>query len=164
MVLVDIQSGLTKNKTLYNEHGFFDTVNAAIKAYRNSDFKIIFVQHNNKQLIKGSPDWEIDKRLDKKESDYVIQKKHGNAFKNTDLKSILKERGINSVIVGGLVSHGCVKATCLGGLSGGFEISLLKNGHTNWNKDARAKSLETEKELVKNGVTIEDIDSSTEVF
>ncbi|MFW6371713.1 MAG: hypothetical protein ACOC10_10985, partial [Bacteroidota bacterium] len=67
---------------------------------------------------------------------------HGNAFQNTDLKTTLVDYGIYSITVGVLVSHGCVKATCLGGLSEGFEISLLKNGHTNWNKDADAKILE----------------------
>ena len=43
----------------------------------------------------------------------------------------------------------------------GFEISLLKNGHTNWNKDADVKILETEKELTKNGVRIRDLANSS---
>lgn len=161
LILIDIQNGLTKKKILHNERVFLDSVNSAIKAYRDSDFKIIFVQHNNNQLKNGSSDWEIDSRIDKQENDSVIQKKHGNAFQDTDLKATLAGFEINSITVGGLVSHGCVKATCLGGLSEGFEISLLKNGHTNWNKDAETKILETERELIKNGVIIKDIVNSS---
>jgi GrpB-like predicted nucleotidyltransferase (UPF0157 family)/nicotinamidase-related amidase len=161
LILIDIQNGLTKKKILHNENVFLDSVNSAIKAYRDSDFKIIFVQHNNNQLRNGSSDWEIDSRIDKQENDCVIQKKHGNAFQDTDLKATLVDFKINSITVGGLVSHGCVKATCLGGLSEGFEISLLKNGHTNWNKDADTKILETERELIKNGVIIKDIVNSS---
>ena len=157
LILIDIQNGLTKKKTLYNERVFFDTINSAIKSYRNSDFKIIFVQHNNNQLKKDTSDWEIDKRIDKQENDFVIQKKHGDAFQDTDLKATLTDFGITSITVGGLVSHGCVKATCLGGLSEGFKISLLKNGHTNWNKDPDTKIWETENELIKNGVIIKGI-------
>jgi len=157
LVLIDIQNGLTEKKTLYNERIFFGTINFAINAYRDSDSKIIFVQHNNNKLRKGSSDWEIDNRIDKQENDCVIQKKHGNAFRDTALKTTLADFGINSITVGGLVSHGCVKATCLGGLSEGFEISLLKNGHSNWNKDADFKMLETENELIKNGVIIKEI-------
>lgn len=71
----------------------------------------------------------------------MIQKKHGDAFQDTDLKATLTDFGITSITVGGLVSHGCVKATCLVGLLEGFEISLLKNGHTNWNKDAGKKNI-----------------------
>ena len=101
---------------------------------------MIFVQHNNKQLKYNSSDWEIDARIDKQETDIVLQKKHGNAFQKTNLNNILLENKIKTITVGGLVSHGCVKPTCLGGLSEGFEVSLLKNRHTNWNKDAERKN------------------------
>lgn len=159
LILIDIQNGLTKKKTLYNESIFIDTVNSAIKTYRDLDFKIIFVQHNNNQLIKGSLDWEIDKRIDKQENDCVVQKKHGNAFQETDLKATLVNFGIDSITIGGLVSHGCVKATCIGGIPEGFEICLLKNGHTNWNKDAQIKIITTENELSKHGILIQEISS-----
>lgn len=157
LILIDIQNGLTKKKTLYNESIFFETINYLIKSYRDSDFKIIFVQHNNNQLQNGSSDWEIDNRIDKQENDCVIQKKHGNAFQNTVLKKTLTDFKISSIMVGGLVSHGCVKATCLGGLSEGFEVSLIKNGHTNWNKDAEIKISETENELIKGGVLLNNL-------
>ena len=97
LILIDIQNGLTKKKTLYNESVFFDTINSVIKLYRDSDFKIIFVQHNNNQLKNGTSDWEIDNRIDKQENDCVIQKKHGNAFQNTDLKTTLMNLGIKSI-------------------------------------------------------------------
>lgn len=161
LVLIDIQNGLTKKKTLHNEKVFIESINSAVEAYRDSDSKIIFVQHNNNQLKKGTSDWEIDNRIEKQANDFVIQKNHGNAFQNTDLKSILVEWGVNSITVGGLVSHGCVKATCLGGLAAGFEISLLKNGHTNWNKDAVVKIQETEEELIKNGVALQGFANSS---
>lgn len=157
LILIDIQNGLTKKRTLHNEKLFFDTINNAIKNYREADSKIIFAQHNNKQLKYNSTDWEIDKRIDKQEIDIVVQKKHGNAFQKTDLKQILLDNKIKTITIGGLVSHGCVKATCLDGLSEGFEILLLKNGHTNWNKDAESKIAETENELINTGVSLYEL-------
>jgi nicotinamidase-related amidase len=154
LILIDIQNGLTQKKKLYNETVFIDTVNSALLSFRESDSKAIFVQHNNNQLRKGSIDWEIDKRIDKQKEDIIIQKKHGNAFQNTNLKQHLLDLKINQITIAGLVSHGCVKATCLGGLSEGFEISLLKNGHTNWNKDAEKKISDTERELTEHRVMI----------
>jgi nicotinamidase-related amidase len=157
LILIDIQNGLTKKRPLHNEKFFFDTINNAIKNYRESGSKIIFMQHNNKQLKYNSADWEIDERIDKQEIDIVVQKNHGNGFLNTDLKQILLDAKIKAITVGGLVSHGCVKATCLGGLSEGFEILLLKNGHTNWNKDAESKIEETENELIIKGVLLYEL-------
>ena len=63
LILIDIQNGLTKNRTLYNGKFFFDTINNAVKNYRDPDSKVIFVQHNNKQLRYGTSVWEIDERI-----------------------------------------------------------------------------------------------------
>jgi nicotinamidase-related amidase len=157
LILIDIQNGLTKARNLCLEKLFFDAINSAIEVYRKSGLKIIFVQHNNNQLQKDTFAWEIDQRVGKLENDWVIQKEHGNAFQDTCLKTILLETGIDQIAVGGLVSHGCVKATCLGGLAEGYDVSLLKNGHTNWNKDAKEKIEQTENELATKRVKILDI-------
>lgn len=162
LILIDIQNGLTKARNLCLEKLFFDAINSAIEVYRKSGLKIIFVQHNNNQLQKETFAWEIDQRVGKLENDWVIQKEHGNAFQDTSLKTILLEAGIDRITVGGLVSHGCVKATCLGGLAEGYDVSLLKNGHTNWNKDAKEKIEQTENELATKGVKILDIASLKE--
>ena len=152
LIIIDIQCGLTRKKSLYNAKLFLDTVNSAIKAFRLSNFKIIFVQHNNTQLQEGSRDWEVDPILDKQEYDIVVQKKHGNAFQDSDLKAILSKFGISDITISGLVTHGCVKATCMGAFAEGFKTSLLKNGHTTWNKDAKLKIDQTEKELIEEGI------------
>jgi nicotinamidase-related amidase len=157
LILIDLQHGLTR-KRLYKEDTFLFTINSSIKRYRDSNSKIIFIQHNNNLLNIGSFDWEIDRPIDKQVNDFVIQKKHGNAFQKTKLKQILLDNKIDSITIGGLVSHGCVKATCLGGLAEGFDTSLLKNGHTNWNKDARIKIADTELELSKKGVKLVIVD------
>jgi nicotinamidase-related amidase len=36
----------------------------------------------------------------------------------------------------GLVTHGCVKATCLGALQLGYDVTLVKDGHSSYSKDA----------------------------
>lgn len=154
LIIIDIQNGLTKKKKLYNEDLFINRINSLIEEYRNSGLKIVFVQHNNNQLQEGSYDWEIDERINKKKDDQVIQKKHGNAFQDTDLKTILTSMGVQSLTVCGLVSHGCIMATCLGAIEEGFDTSLLSGGHTNWNKDADIKIALTEKKLTAKGVKI----------
>ncbi len=157
LLVIDIQKGLTNNKKLYNDIQFIDTVNFAIEKFRQSDTNmVIFVQHINKLLIEGSPDWEVDERINKKENDYVVQKRYGNAFKKTELKDILKKFQVDEIFACGLVSHGCVKATCIGGLKQGFKVSLLKNGHTNWDKNAEKKIVKVNSQLSKLGVEILD--------
>lgn len=159
LIIIDIQNGLTKSKPLHNEQFFIKTVNKAIKTNRDSNYPIVFVQHINNLLQKDTQYWEIDRRLNKQKSDPVIQKKHGNAFQNTVLKTTLIELNVKQITLCGLSSHGCVKASCLGALSEGFETALLKHGHSNWNKDAEKKVLLTEKELIEKGVKIQEINN-----
>ena len=157
LIIIDIQNGLTK-RSLYNKEKFFNTVNAAIENFRNSDSKIIFFQHNNDQLRNATSEWEIDGRINRREEDPVLQKKHSNAFQHTGLKKILDDSAIGSLTIAGLVSHGCVKATCLGAINEGFKTSLLINGHTSWNKDAASRIAETESDLTRAGVIMLDPD------
>ena len=157
LLLIDIQKGLTK-RDLFEKERFIRTVNQAIEKYRRNGDRIIFFQHENKQLVKGRTDWEIDERISVQKTDWVFSKTQADAFSNPELTDSLKEKGITDVLVGGLVSHGCVSYTCKGGLAKDFCVSLLKGGHTCWNADAEKKVEETENKLTALGVDIYDID------
>lgn len=151
LLVIDVQNGLTARK-LYCAEAFFNAVNEAVRKFRERGDIVIYVQHNNKQLASGTNAWEIDSKLKYKNDDIILQKKHGDAFKDTGLKTILNDKGIEEVLVCGLVSHGCVKYTCKGGAKLGYTVSLLKDGHTNWHQDAASKICETEAELEELGI------------
>ena len=152
LLVIDIQNGLTKKKILQDFSLFIHTINHSINTCRETGDLLVFVQHNNKQLKEFTEEWEIDDRIDKRDSDLTIQKFHGNSFSKTNLETILHKNNINEIIVCGLVSHGCVKATCLGGLKSGFITALLKNGHTSWAVENKTNLVETE--LIDKGVKI----------
>ena len=157
LLVVDIQKWLTEHN-LHDFPIFIQTVNQTISTFRESGDLIIFVQHNNVILRKNTDNWEIDDRVDKQDGDIVVQKFQGNAFAKTDLESIIRENNIDEIVVCGLISHGCVKATCLGSLKLGFPTALVKNGHSNWHKKAVDKINLVEKELVDKGATIFSLD------
>jgi nicotinamidase-related amidase len=154
LIVIDIQEGLTKKKKLFNENIFIDTVNRAVSVFHKKGMPVIFMQHNNNFLVSGTEDWNIDSRLERRKNDIIIQKHCGNSFQKTELEKILNELNTKKIVVCGLVSNGCIRATCMGGLKTGFAVRLLEKGHTNWNKDALLKIESTEKELLKLGVEI----------
>lgn len=152
LLVVDIQNGLTLKKKLFNQDIFFETVNFAIKKFKENNELVLFIQHNNKSLIMPNSDWDIDFRIIKEKSDFFIQKRHGNSFQNTELLVVLKHHNIDEVIVCGLSSHGCVKHTCIGSREHGFKTKLLTDGHTCWNLNAAEKVHLTELELNRLGI------------
>lgn len=153
LLLVDIQKGLTI-RSLYEKEMFIATINKAIPIFRENSDLVIFVQHENKQLIPKTENWEIDDNLNMQSSDVTFSKQKGDAFSNKDLVDYLNAKEISDITVGGLVTHGCIRHTCLGGFKLGFNVSLLESGHSNWAEDAKEKIEKTEITLKEAGIKI----------
>ena len=153
LIIIDVQNGLM-NKDLFNKEEFLQNINKAIIENRKNNNLIIFIQHNSKSLIKGSNDWEIYSGLNINKDDIIIQKKHGSAFNETNLKQILIENNIKNIIICGLVSNGCVYISCKDGIENGFNVKIIKNGHTNWLKEAEDKINEVNKKLEDMGIIL----------
>ena len=71
-------------------------------------------------LLRGSQAVEIDTRLPPQDSDHVIVKKFPSAFYGTHLQSMLTGLGVDTTIVVGNSTSGCVRATAVDAISGGF--------------------------------------------
>jgi maleamate amidohydrolase len=52
----------------------------------------------------------------------VIVKKHSSSFLGTNLLSLLIEDRVDTIIITGCSTSGCVRAACLDGVSYGFRI------------------------------------------
>jgi nicotinamidase-related amidase len=157
LLVVDVQSGLVV-RDLHEKDRFLASIKDAVEKARRNGLFIAAIQHTNKQLAENTESWRVYPGIGILSSDFAMEKNHGNAFEKTELKNVLAKQGIRDIMVCGLVSHGCVRATCLGGLEAGFGVSLLRHGHSCWNTDAEAKMDATEKELSKMGVKIEAMD------
>jgi nicotinamidase-related amidase len=87
-------------------------------------------------------------------NDLVVHKQHGNAFEDTPLHGELAGRGVGRVIVTGLVTHGCVKAPCLGALELGYAVVLAADGHSSYSKDAARLIEEWNRRLGEAGTVV----------
>jgi maleamate amidohydrolase len=63
---------------------------------------------------------EIDPRLDPREDETIVLKKGASAFFGTNLAAILVSQGIDSVVLCGATTSGCVRATAIDLLQHGF--------------------------------------------
>lgn len=72
------------------------------------------------ELIVGGKWVEIDPRLERGEDETVILKKGASAFFGTNLPSILFSQGVDTVILCGATTSGCVRATAVDLLQYGY--------------------------------------------
>jgi maleamate amidohydrolase len=63
---------------------------------------------------------EIDPRLEPREDETIVLKKGASAFFGTNLASILVTQGIDSVVLCGATTSGCIRATAIDLLQYGF--------------------------------------------
>ena len=77
-------------------------------------------------LKRGSHWCEIDPRLPLSSSDTIIEKTHASAFHGTNLADELRNEGVDSLVVTGLTTSGCVRASAVDGLQHNFKVVVPK--------------------------------------
>ncbi|WP_431267921.1 isochorismatase family protein [Dankookia sp. P2] len=70
----------------------------------------------------GSPRAALDPRLNIAAGDILLRKRMASAFFETHLRSLLTFRGVDTIVVTGGSTSGCVRATAVDGLSCGFRV------------------------------------------
>ncbi len=93
-------------------------------------------------LLAHDSDWvRIDERLPRRSSDLLIDKHWASAFHKTDLDQRLRAKGVDSLIVTGLTTSGCVRATAVDGLQQEYRVVVPREAVADRNQDAHRANL-----------------------
>lgn len=158
LLVIDVQQGLfQQSRPVHQAEQLLSNLGTLIENAHQAQIPVIFIQHSNqKQLVKDTPAWQLHPRLQPLVNEPILHKQHGNAFEATDLHTDLQARGVSRVLVTGLVTQGCVRATGLGALKLGYQVILVSDAHSTYSKDA-AKLIERwNRELQENGVELRE--------
>ena len=98
----------------YEEDGFKDAGIWALKQKGVSTLKV------------GTPGVELDKRLHRQPQDIILLKKYASCFYGTDIIARLNSRHVDTLIVTGCTTSGCVRATTVDALQNGFRPIVAK--------------------------------------
>lgn len=138
LLVIDVQQGLFEKTTpIYQSNRLLENLCTLIERAHRAGAPVIYIQHNNTSfLAPGAAGWQLHPGLSPLPAEPVIQKRHGNAFEDTTLAAELAVRRVGALVVTGLVTHGCVKATVEGALALGYRVTLAADGHSNYHKQA----------------------------
>lgn len=78
-------------------------------------------------LEAGTPLVEIDQRLNPGERDTIVVKKAASAFFGTNLAAILAGQGVDTVIICGATTSGCVRASAVDSVSSGYPTLVVRD-------------------------------------
>jgi nicotinamidase-related amidase len=92
-------------------------------------------------LQPGSPWVEIDPRLAPRAGEMVIEKRWASGFFGTELAECLEAAGVDSLVVTGLTTSGCVRATAVDGLQHDYAVVVPRDAVGDRNPDAHDANL-----------------------
>ncbi len=77
--------------------------------------------------IEGSWGAELYEQMNVEASDHIIKKLRGSAFRDTSLESLLRENSIETLVITGQVTEGCVESTIRAARDADFYTVLAKD-------------------------------------
>lgn len=78
-----------------------------------------------RNFLKGSPMGAFGPGLVPFDDELVVSKQYPSAFFGTSLASTLTALGVDSVLLTGLTTSGCVRASCVDAMSHGFRTAVI---------------------------------------
>ncbi|MDF0543653.1 isochorismatase family protein [Sphingobium sp. H39-3-25] len=79
-------------------------------------------------FIRGNPMGDWAKGLVPGDDELVVSKQYASAFFGTSLAATLTAMGCDSVLLTGLTTSGCVRATCVDAMQHGFRTIVVEEG------------------------------------
>lgn len=159
LILVDLINGFTDPKCDLGTD-CPDVISANIdllNIFRQKGWPIFFttvVYYNDQQasifrqklpalnVLQAGSHWvEVDDRLAKQSQEILIEKQFASAFFGTDLAQQLKQAQADSLVLTGLTTSGCVRATAVDGLQHNYKVLIPKEAVGDRNIDAHEANL-----------------------
>ena len=78
-------------------------------------------------LVRGTPWTEVDPRIRPEPGEIVVEKQYASAFFGTDLDARLKGFGVDTLILTGCTTSGCVRASAIDSMQYGYHTIVARD-------------------------------------
>lgn len=128
VVVIDVQEGVMAN--VHDRDGVVARIADLIEQARSQSVPVIWVQHNDRALRRGSDEWHVVVELEPRPDEPVVHKSYNDAFEETTLEAVLAERGVGRLVVTGAQTEWCIRSTLHGAIARGYDALLVSDAHT----------------------------------
>jgi nicotinamidase-related amidase len=132
LLVVDVQNGVVGGA--HERDAVVANVGSLVDKARREKVPVVWVQHSDEELQKGSDDWGIVPELAPSEAEPHINKSYGDSFEDTNLETVLSGLGVGRLLVVGAETDACIRSTLHGALVRGYDATLVSDAHTTGDK------------------------------
>jgi nicotinamidase-related amidase len=128
LLVIDVQNGVVNGA--HERDAVVANVGSLVEKARQERIPVVWVQHSDKGLARGSDDWRIVPELTPGDAEPLVEKNYGDAFEDTTLETVLSGLGVGRLIVAGAQTDMCIRSTLHGALARGYDATLVSDAHT----------------------------------
>jgi nicotinamidase-related amidase len=134
LLVVDVQNVVVANA--YERDGVVANVGALVRKAREARVPVVWVQHSDEEIERGSDEWNIVPELDPHDAEPRVEKNYGDSFESTNLESVLSDLGVGRLYVAGAQTDACIRSTLHGAFVRGYDATLVSDAHTTEDQSA----------------------------
>jgi nicotinamidase-related amidase len=128
LLVIDAQNGVVEGA--HERDAVVANVATLVERARRERIPVVWVQHSDEQLARGSEEWRIVPELAPGEVEPRVEKHYGDSFEDTDLETVLSGLGVGRLVVVGAQTDECVRSTLHGAFVRGYDATLVGDAHT----------------------------------
>ncbi|MDX3311630.1 cysteine hydrolase family protein [Streptomyces sp. ME08-AFT2] len=128
LLVIDVQKGVVAGTPRRDE--VIANIRALIDTARAQEVPVVWVQHSDGELVRGSENWQYVEELVRLDPEPLVHKRYFDSFEDTELESVLAEHGVGRVVVTGAQTDACIRSTLHGAFVRGYDVTLVGDAHT----------------------------------
>ena len=128
LVVIDVQNRVVAGA--YARDAVVANIATLVDRARRADVAVVWVQHNDEDLVRGSDDWQLVPELSRDDAEPLVEKTYGDAFEGTVLETVLADLAVGKLVVVGAQTDACIRSTLHGALVRGYDATLVSDAHT----------------------------------
>src|SRR5207344_1835674 len=97
LLVVDVQNGVVEGA--HERDAVVANVGSLVDKARQEQVPVVWVQHSDEHLAKGSDDWRIVPELTPADAEPLVEKSYGDSFEDTTLETVLSSLGVGRLFV-----------------------------------------------------------------
>lgn len=137
LMIIDMQKAYYGGPTVAQMDDAAAYINATIPVFREKGLPIVWVYNEDEEdgAVPSAEPYEFIDALQPQEGDIKINKTYGNSFNKTNADEVLKEHGVDTIVMTGFCAEYCVLSTYRGAKDLDYFPILLKNGIASVSKE-----------------------------
>jgi nicotinamidase-related amidase len=128
LLVIDVQNGVVEGT--HERDAVVANVGGLVERARQEQVPVVWVQHNDDNLAKGSEDWQLVPELSRDGAEPLVDKSYADSFEDTRLEDVLSGLEVGRLVVVGAQTDECIRSTLHGAIVRGYDATLVGDAHT----------------------------------